>query len=51
MEDNPSATTSHGQVQVYFSTNSADIELLEEKRQLRVPTGKMDDFEQLISSC
>jgi hypothetical protein len=39
MEDTTTAATSHGQVQVYFSTTSADIELPEEKRQLRVPTG------------
>ncbi|KAG9235688.1 ribosome biogenesis protein ytm1 [Amylocarpus encephaloides] len=30
--------TGHGQVQVYFTTNAPDIELPEEKRQLRVPT-------------
>lgn len=31
-------STRQGQVQVYFTTNSADIELPEEKRQLLVPT-------------
>ncbi|EPE32848.1 WD40 repeat-like protein [Glarea lozoyensis ATCC 20868] len=38
MEDSIATATGHGQVQVYFSTNSPDIELPEEKRQLRVPT-------------
>jgi ribosome biogenesis protein YTM1 len=39
MADNTVVTAGQGQVQVYFSTNSSDIELPEEKRQLRVPTG------------
>lgn len=39
MEEIMAPSTGHGQVQVYFTTNSEDIELPEEKRQLRVPTG------------
>lgn len=34
--------TRQGQVQVHFITNSPDIELPEEKRQLLVPTGNAE---------
>jgi ribosome biogenesis protein YTM1 len=35
-------STGKGQVQVYFVTSSADIELPEQKRQLLVPTSKSE---------
>ncbi|TVY78406.1 Ribosome biogenesis protein, partial [Lachnellula suecica] len=38
MADSAGQSSRQGQVQVYFTTNSADIELPEEKRQLLVPT-------------
>jgi ribosome biogenesis protein YTM1 len=39
MTDGAAQSSRHGQVQVYFVTNSPDIELPEEKRKLLVPTG------------
>jgi len=40
MADASGPSSRQGQVQVYFTTNSADIELPEEKRQLLVPTSR-----------
>jgi hypothetical protein len=38
MADSAAQSSRYGQVQVYFITNSPDIELPEEKRKLLVPT-------------
>lgn len=40
MADSTAGSSRDGQVQVHFITNSPDIELPEEKRQLLVPTSK-----------
>ena len=40
LTDNGGASDKTGQVQVYFVTDSPDIELPEGKRQLLVPTSK-----------
>lgn len=40
MADSEATSSRQGQVQVYFNTNSPDIELPEEKRQLLVPTSE-----------
>jgi len=41
MADSTAESSRHGQVQVYFVTNSPDIELPEEKRKLLVPTSTL----------
>lgn len=41
MGDLMADTTRQGQIQVHFVTNSPDIELPEEKRQLLVPTSEL----------
>jgi hypothetical protein len=50
MADTFAAPSGHGQVQVYFTTNATDIELPEEKRQLRVPTG-LSNLYKSIAKC
>jgi ribosome biogenesis protein YTM1 len=48
MADGGVPTSRQGQVQVHFITNSPDIELPEEKRQLLVPTSKQNSHPEIM---